>query len=57
MSDLFYDIEGVEIMIDDILIHAATQTKHDKILTHVLQICEDNNLKLNREKHTYLRMK
>ena len=35
---------------DDILIHAATRTKHDKILTHVLQICEHNNLKLNREK-------
>ena len=48
MSELFNGVEGV--VMDDILIHAATQTKHDKILTHVLQICEDNNLKLNREK-------
>ena len=52
MSELFNGVEGVEIVMDDILIHvhAATQTKHDKILTQVLQICEDNNLKLNREK-------
>ena len=35
---------------DDIVRHAATQRKHAKILTQVLQICEDNNLKLNREK-------
>ena len=50
MSELFNGVEGVEIVMDDILIHAATQAKHDKILTQVLQICEDNNLKLNREK-------
>ena len=50
MSELFNGVEGVEIVMDDILIHATTQAKHDKILTQVLQICEDNNLKLNREK-------
>ena len=50
MSELFNGVEGVEIVMDDILIHAATRTMHDKILTHVLQICEHNNLKLNREK-------
>ena len=50
MSELFSNIKGVEIVMDDILIHATTAEEHDKILVDVLKICENNNLKLNREK-------
>ena len=50
MSELFSNIKGVEIVMDDILIHTTTDEEHDKILIDVLKICENNNLNLNREK-------
>ena len=37
---------------DDILIHAPTAEKNYTILIDVLKICDNNNLKLNREKTT-----
>ena len=51
MSVLFGNIKGVEIVMDDILIHAPIAEEHDKILVYILKICENNNLKLNREKN------
>ena len=39
MSELFSNIKGVEIIIDNILSHAPTAKKHDTILVDVLQIC------------------
>ena len=50
VSELFEDIEGVECYVDDLLIHAATETEHDKILELVLQRCRDCNLKLKESK-------
>ena len=50
MSELFSNIKSVEIAMDDILIHAPTAGEHDKILVDILKKCENNNLKLNREK-------
>ena len=50
MVELFEDIEGVEIYIDDILIHAPTNEEHNKILKQVLQKCREVNLKLNLAK-------
>ena len=50
MSELFSNIKGVDIVMDDILIYAPTAEEHDKILVDILKICENNNLKLNREK-------
>ena len=56
LAMLFNNIQGVEIVMDDILIHAPTAEEHEKILVDVLKICENNNLKLNREK-TLVRIK
>ena len=50
MSEMFCDFEGVEIIMDDILIHAPTLELHNKRLTLVLQRCRDRNLKLNPRK-------
>nr|XP_049699920.1 uncharacterized protein K02A2.6-like [Helicoverpa armigera] len=36
-SEIFKDIDGVEIYIDDILIHAKTEAEHDRILEQVLK--------------------
>jgi hypothetical protein len=50
MVDHFSDIEGVEIYIDDFLVHAPTQELHDKRLRQVLQRCREVGLKLNKAK-------
>ena len=50
MSELFCDLEGVEIIMDDILIHAPTIELHNQRLEQVLQRCRDRNLKLNPKK-------
>jgi hypothetical protein len=48
--DHFGDIEGLEIYIDNFLIHAPTQELHDKRLQQVLQRCREVGLKLNKAK-------
>ena len=49
ISQHFSDLEGVENDIDDIIVHAETQVKHDQRLHSVLQRCEKINLTLNKE--------
>ena len=39
MSELFSNIKGVEIVMDDILIQATTAEDHDTIFVDVLKIC------------------
>ena len=50
MSQYFSDLEGVETDIDDIIVHAETEVKHDQRLHSVLERCEKINLTLNKEK-------
>ena len=50
MSQNFGDLEGVETDIDDIIIHAETEIKHDHRLHAVLDRCEKINLTLNKDK-------
>ena len=50
MSQHFGDLEGVETDIDDIIVHAETEVKHDHRLQAVLERCEKINLTLNKEK-------
>jgi hypothetical protein len=50
MNDTFGDIEGVDIIMDDILIHGPTTEPHNKRLREVLRRCEEKNLKLNLKK-------
>jgi hypothetical protein len=42
-----FDIPGVEIYIDEILIHAKSKKEHDEILEIVLFIAQKNNVKFN----------
>ena len=42
--------EGVETDIDDVIVHADTEIKHDNRLHAVLDQCEKINLTLNKEK-------
>ena len=50
ISQPFSDLEGVETDIDDIIVHAETEVKHDQHLHSVLERCEKINLTLNKEK-------
>ena len=50
MSEMFEDIEGVEVVIDDLLIWGTTEEEHDARLEKVLQRAQQRNLKLNKDK-------
>ena len=50
MYQHFVDLDEVETDIDDIIVHADTEIKHDSSLHAVLERCEKINLKLNKEK-------
>jgi hypothetical protein len=47
---IFDGLEGVETYIDDVLVWGTTQEEHDQRLRKVLERCEQEKLKLNREK-------
>ena len=53
MTELFGDIQGVEIMMDDLLIWGENEEQHDCRLKSVLDVCRERNLKLNRSKLAY----
>ena len=50
MSHLFQDIEGVEVIVDDLVVWGEDVEQHDVRLGQVLDCCRERNLKLNREK-------
>ena len=50
MMTAFEGIEGVEIVVDDILVHGSTMSIHNQRVKQVLDRCREINLKLNRSK-------
>ena len=50
MSEMFEDIDGVEVVVDDVLIWGETEDEHDLRLWKVLERAKQRNLKLNKEK-------
>ena len=50
VTELFADIEGVEVYIDDLLIHGCDKSQHDERLRAVLDRCRTANFKLNLSK-------
>lgn len=56
MSVLFRGQEGVEVYMDDILVHGRDEKEHEERLQNVLQILEKAGLKLN-DKKCHLRQK
>ena len=49
MSEMFEDIDGVEVVVDDLLIWGTTEAQHDARLERVLQRAQQRNLKLNQD--------
>ena len=50
MSEIFNGIEGVEVIVDDLLIWGENKEQHDERLKQVLERARQKNLKLNKEK-------
>lgn len=53
MSQHFSDLEGVETDMDDIIVHAETEVKHDQRLNSVLERCEKINFTQNKENSVF----
>ena len=50
MVDMFWDTDGVEVVVDDLLIWWETDEQHNKRLKQVLERVGQQNLKLNKSK-------
>ena len=50
MSEMFEDIDGVEVVVYDLLIWGETEEEHDIRLKQVLERAKRRNVKLNRDK-------
>ena len=50
MSEMFEDIEGVEVVVDDLLVWGEDEEQHDSRLLKVLERARARNLKLNKDK-------
>ena len=50
MSHLFDDIEGLDVIVDDLVVWGENTEQHDVGLRQVLDHCRERNLKLNKDK-------
>lgn len=51
MTEMFEDIPGVEVIVDDLLIWGEDEEQHDTRLMKVLERARSRNLKLNKSKY------
>ena len=56
MEEIFQDIQGCEVIVDDLLVWGTTEEEHDQNLIKVLERAREVNLKLNKKK-TRIRVK
>ncbi len=54
MSQTFEDLEGVEVIVDDILVWGENEQQHDERLEKAMQRIRERNIKLNPDKCIYL---
>jgi len=50
MTELFGDIEGLHIVLDDIIIAAVDDAEHDNILRLLFERARQHNVRFNRQK-------
>ena len=50
---LFGDIDGVEIIFDDIIVAAESEVEHDTIMRKLLQRAREANVKFNEAKFQF----
>ncbi|KAJ8035048.1 hypothetical protein HOLleu_22133 [Holothuria leucospilota] len=49
MTNLSEGIEGVQVVIDDVLIYGSTEAEHDARVKRVLEILKEQKVKLNKK--------
>lgn len=49
-AEIFRDIKGIKVYIDDLLIYAKTEQEHNRILKEVLRKAEQTGIKCNKNK-------
>ncbi|XP_064458840.1 uncharacterized protein K02A2.6-like [Ornithodoros turicata] len=54
MHRVLQDLDGVDVVMDDILVWGGTKAEHDQRLMRLLERCRDVNLKLNIRKCCFL---
>ena len=52
-ESLFGDIEGVEVIFDDLIVVAADKQEHDQIMLQLLLRAQEANVKFNSAKLQY----
>ena len=52
MTEMFEDMEGVEVIVDDILVWGENEEQHNQRVERVLKRVRENNIKLNSGKCT-----
>ena len=57
MSELFKDMDGVVVYLDDVLVFGSTVEEHDACLAKVLEVVKASSLKLNDAKCVYRQTK
>jgi hypothetical protein len=50
MEEIFQGLEGLKILVDDLLIYGATREEHDRRLADVLERAKQKGVKFNRSK-------
>ncbi|XP_043234726.1 uncharacterized protein K02A2.6-like [Amphibalanus amphitrite] len=50
MNDMLRGIDGVEVYLDDVVVHAATQVEHDRRVAQVLEVFRRHNVQVNHAK-------
>ena len=53
MTDIFKDLPFVQVYMDDIVVHSASEQQHQAHLRQVFQRLKENKLKLNLQKCTF----
>ena len=53
MEEAFEGLEGVAIIIDDILVYGANQEEHDERLQVVMERALEKGVKFNKDKYSF----
>ena len=47
MTQIFQGIEGIEVVVDDIMVHGSTKSEHDERVGRILERCHGSWTQLN----------
>ena len=53
MCDMLKGVKGVEVYLDDIVVHGATREEHDRHVSEVLAVLRNHQVKVNEGKSRY----